>query len=556
MTNDVETNSALKRSDTTNQAIRDAEDLANFGHDQSLSRKFSMWSMLALAFSVLGTWSTFAQGIDSGLTSGGPIAILWGLVLVFVCNICVAVSLGEMCSSMPTALGQAYWISRLWPNQAGRFCSYLCAWINMTGWITLSASQIAFMAEFILKMKVLFQPDWAGADKGWVLFLVYVGVTLAMTVFNVVACRKDVVLPWFNNFVGISFASLFFIISLALLISVGTKDNLHFQPASFVFGKWINQTGWPDGVTWFLGLIQAAYGLTAFDAAIHLVEEIPDPRKNIPRVIWLSVVIGAITGFIFMVVCLFCIVDMSIVTDPTTGLAFMDLLKQTVGLQGGTVLLTLFIVNGIGQGIGIVTTASRLTWGVARDGGLVWSEYFAKVDDYWKVPVRAIWLQGGVMALIGVLYTFASTVLEAVLSVSTIALTVSYGMPILTLLLVGRDKLPPGEFSLGRFGSVINWVSVVYCAVTTVFFFFPGAPNPAVADMNYAIAVFGIMLVITLVFWVVKGRITYLETEEAQGNIIYAQRAERANYVDVDIQTKSDTEARRASQTAGPSSSG
>ncbi|KAF5661761.1 hypothetical protein FHETE_8296 [Fusarium heterosporum] len=552
MTNDVETNSAHKRTDITTQAIRDAEDLAHFGHDQTLSRKFSMWSMLALAFSVLGTWSTFAQGIDSGLTNGGPIAILWGLVLVFICNVCVAVSLGEMCSSMPTALGQAYWISRLWPTPTGRFFSYLCAWINMTGWITLSASQIAFMTEFMLKMKVLFKPDWTGADKGWVLFLVYVGVTAAMTLFNVVACRKDIVLPWFNNFVGISFASLFVIIIMAMLISVGTNPNLEFQPASFVFGKWINQSGWPDGVTWFMGLLQAAYGLTAFDAAIHLVEEIPSPRKNIPRVIWLSIVIGAITGFIFMVACLFCIVDMDIVTDPSTGLAFMDLLKQTVGLQGGTVLLTLFIVNGIGQGIGIVTTASRLTWGFARDGGIPWSNYFARVDDTWKVPVRALWLQAGVMALIGVLYTFASTVLEAILSVSTIALTVSYGMPILVLLLVGRDKLPPGEFSLGRFGSVINWVGVVYCAVTTVFFFFPGAPNPSVADMNYAIAVFGIMLVITLVFWVVKGRVTYLETEEAQGNIIYAQRAERANYVDVS--SKRDTAAPRE-VSGGPSGS-
>ncbi|KAF4450058.1 hypothetical protein F53441_6763 [Fusarium austroafricanum] len=548
MNNDVETNSALKRTDTTNQAIRDAEDLAVFGHDQSLTRKFSMWSMLALAFSVLGTWSTFAQGINSGLTNGGPVAILWGLVLVFACNVCVAVSLGEMCSSMPTALGQAYWISRLWPTPSGRFCSYLCAWINMTGWITLSASQIAFMTSFMLKMKILFTPDWTGADKGWVLFLVYVGTTVAMTLFNVVACRKDIVLPWFNNFVGISFSGLFIVIILALLISVGTKDNLHFQPASFVFGRWINQTGWPDGVTWFMGLVQAAYGLTAFDAAIHLVEEIPSPRKNIPRVIWLSVVIGAITGFIFMVVCLFCIVDMDIVLNPSTGLSFMDLVKETVGLQGGAVLLALFIVNGIGQGIGIVTTASRMTWGFARDGGLPWSGYFARVDETWKVPVRALWLQGAVMALIGVLYTFASTVLSAILSVSTIALTVSYGMPILTLLLVGRDKLPPGEFSLGRFGPVINWVSVIYCIITTIFFFFPGAPNPSVSDMNYAIAVFGIMLVITLVFWFVKGRITYLETEEAQGNIIYAQRAERANYVDVDVRAKTDTDARRASQ--------
>ncbi|RSM18107.1 hypothetical protein CDV31_003029 [Fusarium ambrosium] len=532
MTTDVETNSALKRADTSNQALQDAEDLACFGHEQSLTRKFSIWSMLALAFSVLGTWSTFAQGLSSGLTSGGPVAILWGLVLVFACNLCVAVSLGEMCSSMPTALGQAYWISRLWPTPSGRFCSYLCAWINVTGWITLSASQIAFMTEFMLSMKVLFKPDWSGASTGWVLFLVYVGTTLSMTLFNIVACRKDIVLPMFNNFVGISFGGLFFIISLALLISVGTKDNLSYKPADFVFGTWINQTGWPDGVTWFIGLVQAAYGLTAFDAAIHLVEEIPSPRTNIPRVIWLSVVIGAITGFIFMVVCLFCIQGMDVVLDPSTGLPFMDLLKETVGLQGGAVLLALFIMNGMGQGVGIVTTASRLTWGFARDGGIPWSNYFARVDETWKVPVRALWLQGAIMALIGILYTFASTVLEAILSVSTIALTVSYGMPILTLLLVGRDKLPPGQFSLGRFGSVINWISVVYCVVTTIFFFFPSDPNPSGSDMNYAIAVFGIMLIVTLVFWVVKGRITYMETEEAQGNVIYAQAAERANYVD------------------------
>ncbi|KAM5356894.1 hypothetical protein ACJ41O_003540 [Fusarium nematophilum] len=529
MATDVENNDALKRIQTSDQ---DAQDLAFMGHEQALTRKFSIWSMLALAFSVLGTWSTFAQGLSSGLTAGGPVAILWGLCLVFVCNVCVAVSLGEMCSSMPTALGQAYWISRLWPTQAGRFTSYLCAWINTFGWIALSASQIAFMAEFMLSMKVLFTPDWTDGSKGWVLFLVYLGTTVAMTLFNVVACRKDIVLPMFNNFVGICFMGLFFVFSLALLISVGTKDGLEFQPPKFVFGTWINQTGWPDGVTWFIGLVQAAYGLTAFDAAIHLVEEIPSPRTNIPRVIWLSVVCGAITGFIFMVVCLFSIQSMDVVLDPSTGLPFMDLLKETVGLEGGTVLLSFFIMNGIGQGIGIVTTASRLTWGFARDGGIPWSTYFARVDDTWKVPVRALWLQGAVMALIGVLYTFASTVLEAILSVSTIALTVSYGMPILTLLLVGRDKLPPGQFSLGRFGSVINWISVVYCAVTTVFFFFPGEPNPAVADMNYAIAVFGIMLIVTLVFWVVKGRITYMETEEAIGDVIYAQRAEQANYVE------------------------
>lgn len=116
-------------------------------------------------------------------------------------------------------------------------------------------------------------------------------------------------------------------------------------------------------------IVQAAYGLTAFDSVIHMVEEIPAPRKNAPRAIWLSVVIGAISGFLFMVVCLFCIQDLDTVINAD--LPFMQLVQDAIGLQGGAVLLALFIFNGLGQGISIFTTGSRLTWGFARDGELV-----------------------------------------------------------------------------------------------------------------------------------------------------------------------------------------
>lgn len=80
------------------QSNLDASDLTAFGHEQELSRKFNAISMFALAFTVLGTWSTFAQGLSSGLTNGGPVSILWGLMLVGVCNICVALSMGELVS--------------------------------------------------------------------------------------------------------------------------------------------------------------------------------------------------------------------------------------------------------------------------------------------------------------------------------------------------------------------------------------------------------------------------------------------------------------------------
>lgn len=300
--------------------------------------------MLALAFSILGTWSTLAQSLSSGLVSGGPVTILWGLCLVAFCNICVAVSLGEMCSSMPTALGQAYYIHRLWDTPTGRFASYMCAWINVFGWWTLTASQVAFMAEFLLTLKVMFSPDWSGASKGWVLFLVYLGVTALFTGVNWVACRKDAVLPWFNNIVGIVFTALFVIIAMALVIAVGIRSGLTYQPASFVFGTWINQSGWNDGVCWFIGLVQAAYGLTAFDSVIHMIEELPQPKRNAPKAIYLAVCLGAVSGFIFMLCCLFCIQDIEALIEA--GLPFVDIVQDAIGLNGAATLIALFTING------------------------------------------------------------------------------------------------------------------------------------------------------------------------------------------------------------------
>jgi amino acid transporter len=519
----AEANESGRRPSHDDQVAHDAEILENLGHSQELVRQFSPWSMFSLAFVVLGTWSTLAQNLSTGITNGGPVTILWGLVLVTLCNLCVAASLGEMLSGMPTALGQAFWVYSFWTTPQGRFLSYMTAWINTFGWWTITASQAAFMTEFILAMNVLYVPDWAPAGRGWVQFLLYLAVVLLLTIINATACRRDKILPWINTAVGGMFMALFFVFALALLISVGTKSGMSYQPASFVFGDWSNASGWPNGVIWFTGLVQSAYGLTAFDACIHMVEELPNPGTTGPRIVWMSVLMGSVSGFIFMMVLLFCIQDMDAITNADY--PFIELCVETVGLNGAVALLALFIVNGVGQNLSLATTASRLTWSFARDGGIPFYNYFAKVDDYWRAPVRSIWLQGVIAGIVGVLYLFANTVLEAILSVSTIALTISYALPILVLMIVGRDKLPPSRsFKLGRFGLAFNIISLIYCSITTVFFFFPGSPNPSIADMNWAIAVFGVMLVISIGFWFIQGHRSYLRTETANFGVVLGQQ--------------------------------
>lgn len=517
--------SHIEKSSFTDIA-NDAEGLAAMGHAQSLSRKFSTWSMFGLSFSILSTWGTFAVDLSNGLTNGGPITILYGLLLVAFCNLCVALSFGELCSSMPTALGQAYWVSRLWKSRLGRFLSYCCAWANLVGWLTLSASQNAFVTQMILATKMVAESNWPGMDLGWLKFVIYFGVTAFMTASNVVACRRDWILRWLNNFFGAWFGVLFVLFSLVLLISVGIKSDLTFQQPSFVFARWINNTGWSNGVTWFLGLVQSAYGLTAFDAVIHLIEEFPSPQENGPRVLWLSIVTGTVTGGLFMIVCLFCIQDLEKAADPPSGLPFVELLRQTIGSIGTIVLIAIFVTSLVGTGISITTTASRLTWGFARDGGLPFSNYLMHVDPYWRVPVRALWAQGALVALVGVLYLFTTTAVDAVVSASTVALTVSYGFPMLAVLVFGKSDIPPGRFSLGRWSPAANYVGLAYCGVTTVFFLFPGSPSPNSESMNYAVAVLGVTVVIAIIFWFTKGRHTYLRTETALGEINRAAREE------------------------------
>lgn len=70
--------------------------------------------------------------------------------------------------------------------------------------------------------------------------------------------------------------------------------------------------------------------------------------------------------------------------------------------------------------------------------------------------MRVLWAQRVTLGLVGVLYTFSMAALQAILSVSTIALTVSYMIPIITVRVVGRDKLLPGSVRLGGWALLIN----------------------------------------------------------------------------------------------------
>lgn len=92
---------------------------------------------------------------------------------------------------------------------------------------------------------------------------------------------------------------------VVISITVLACASPNYTSANYVFTEFINETGWPDGIAWLLGLLQGGLGLTGFDAVAHMIEEIPNAAVVGPRIMYTCVLIGVFTGFVFLMVLLF-----------------------------------------------------------------------------------------------------------------------------------------------------------------------------------------------------------------------------------------------------------
>ncbi|KAH6718648.1 putative amino acid permease family protein [Leptodontidium sp. MPI-SDFR-AT-0119] len=485
----------------------DEQVLADLGFQIELTRKFGRLSMLAMAFGILGTWIAFAASFGTGLTYGGPVTMLYGLLIETFSVYCTAASMAEILSVYPTNLGQAFWILQLAEGRPwAKLFSYITAWINMVGWWSLIGSSSVYSVNFFLAIINLYHADFV--FQTWHYFIIFEATIWITALINMGAARHDKILPWFNNILLFANLATFLCLLVGLLVSTGKNGS--FQPASFVFGGWNNFTGWPNGLVFFLGFIQAAYGLTAFDSVIHMIEELPNPTINGPKSMIWAIWVGAGTGAIFLVVCLFCIQNLEEVINTPSGLPFVQIMLDVLGTRGTAAGLISIQIQAVIGGVSITTAASRLTFALARDHGIPFGNYFARISPYWKMPVRATFGQTCIVSLLGILFFISDQVLTAVLALASITLNIACVLPILCLMIVGRSRLQyPRPYSLGRRGYIFNIIAICNSLICTTLFFFPSSPNPGTTGMNWAIAAFGVLCLFSLVSWFAVGRKQY-----------------------------------------------
>lgn len=96
------------------------------------------------------------------------------------------------------------------------------------------------------------------------------------------------------------------------------------------------------------------------------------------------------------------------------------------------------------------------------------------------------------------------------LGVSAMLTTYMISISCVALKRIRGEPLLPSKFNLGRWGLPINIIAVLFLFFLWIFAFFPTVPNPTPADMNWAILGYGSVIIFALVYYVFRGRHTYV----------------------------------------------
>jgi amino acid transporter len=163
--------------------------------------------------------------------------------------------------------------------------------------------------------------------------------------------------------------------------------------------------------------------------------------------------------------------ELSAVAQKGDG-AFVAAVNEVLPVGSG---VALFVGIGVAQylcGLATVTSASRMAFAFARDGGLPYSKVLRSVSGVYGTPVYAIWAT----SLAAILFTVYTPVYETITVVCTIFLYLSYLVPIgLGFRAYGTTWTVMGPWSLGRWYRPLAVVCTVGCGVLVLLGMFP--PN-------------------------------------------------------------------------------
>ncbi len=482
---------------------KDTRMLHALGYAQELRRSMGGFSNFAISFTIISILSGTLTLYGTGLNYGGPVIEAYGWPIVSVFVIIVGLGMAEIASKYPTAGGLYYWASKL----GGPAWGWFTGWFNLIGQIAITAGIDYGAAIFT---DALLQLLWSGSFHGTqheivAVYAVILALHAVMNILSVklVAFLNDVSVWWHVGGVLVVVAFLLF-------------KPAHHQSFGYVFGHTINNSGFGQGWLWFvllLGLLQAQYTFTGYDASAHMSEETQNASRSAARGVIGSIVVSAVFGYILALGVTFAIKDQA-KTTAAGGFAVKQVFLDSLG--SGAAKFVLFICVGAQFycGMSSITSASRMMYAFSRDRAVPGHQLWRRLNGE-RVPYMA----AIAIAVLAFLCAFPAyfgsngvVAYVAVTSIATIGLYIAYAIPIFLRLRMG-DAWEPGEWNLGKHYRWIGTIACLWVVFISVLFILPTSPAGVPwrseftwVGFNYAIVAVGGTLLLVGGWWMLSAR--------------------------------------------------
>ena len=310
------------------------------------------------------------------LHASAPAILVW--VVGGAVSLLGALAVAELGAAMPKAgglyayLGEAY----------GPVWGYLYGW---TAGVVVNPASIAAIAVGFATYVGFFVPLGGAGIKSVAILSV-----VALTVLNCLGVKPGTVTQNVLTLIKIGLVAALIVIGFVL--PGGSAANFH--PL------------WPDAS---LGSLIAPFGIAmvavlwAYDGWIEITYvggEVKDPGRNLPRAIVLSTLIAA---------ALYCLVTASFayVLSPSkmaaSPLVASDAAQVTLGRAVAGLIAVAIMISTLGSNNGIVLTAARIPYAMARDGVL--PARLGDVHPRFLTPVNSLVVQ----AVIAIALTLSGT---------------------------------------------------------------------------------------------------------------------------------------------------
>src|SRR3954471_11420784 len=421
-----------------------------FGYKQELRRSLRLFSLFAVAFSIISITTGIFLNFGAGVAQLGPVSI-WTWPIAAIGQTLVALVLAELATRIPLAGANYQWGARLVSPVYGWFVGALGVLYGAVGLPGIMYLAAAPLSEYVF--------DYTGSNQRLTLFIALLLLTVAYLI-NVISVQ---VAARVNN-VAVFTEILGTVILALLLFFLWVGDYKHTDHGLSYIGHHCHLPGQPYWYAITLAALIGIFTIVGFEVAADLSEEAVDARRTVPRAMISSVVISTVLGMVVLIGFVVAMPSDKFFAD--TGGFLPAMFQYWIGSGWSRFFVAIVVFSMFALCVVGAAANARLIYAMSRDNMLPGSSWWKRVNPQTKTPLPALGIS--YLVAVGVMIFGYNSSNAFGFLVGATAL-VPYLIYFLTVVAYGMKRRNlerlPGAFHLGKWAVPVFAGSFVWLIV-------------------------------------------------------------------------------------------